>query len=1254
MSDLHDSPTGGPGNGTTEKGAGGSPGGSTLPPHSAGAAPERIGPYRILELISDLGGMGLVYLAEQEAPFRRRVAVKMIRPGLDSEEILARFESERQALAILDHPHIAKVFDAGTTPQGRSYFVMEYVPGLWITEYADKHRLDLRERLALFAQVCSAIHHAHQKGIIHRDVKPSNIIVAVVDGAPCVKVIDFGVAKATGMRLTERALLTHQGRAIGTPEYMSPEQAEMSGLDVDTTTDVYSLGVVLYELLVGALPFESRTLREAGYAAMQKIIREQDPPRPTLRLSSLGERADEIARQRRCDPPALHRQLRGDLEWIILRAMEKDRTRRYPSVSELAADLQRHLRDEPVVAGPPSTGYRLRKFARRNRPLVAAVAAVIAALALGLTISTSLFIRSERARTAAVYAGYLANIRAAAASLEEGEIREARRWLAGCPEDLRGWEWRHLWVRSDVSLQTIAAHRGVINAIAVSPDGRIIASAGADSVIRLWDGDTGRMLHELHGHEGGVAAVAFDPTGQLLASGSEDRSIGLWEVSSGRLVNGLLGHQGPIFSLSFSPDGKRLASAGTNTSALSNQELTIWNVASGQPQQTLFGVGHLVDYDPAGRWVVTLLEGNADRDAVLVDPSTGERVKRLESAVASIQWLRAGLGGERIYACSGGEVIAWDSRTGLRIRDYPALNRLPGWPDFYVHRAALGPSGDVFATASDHRSICLWQEEGRRLVSPLQGHEGAITALVAMPDGTRLVSAGSWDGALRMWDATANPATQLLAEAAGNAVGFAPDGGHMFAGSLPLNLRRSTVTPYEDRAIRVWDIVTGELVARFRGATGPIVALEVSHDGTRIATGGEERSLRIWDAHDGTCLRVIPAAHDLCLSLSFSPEGQRIVAAGYGWVQGWDAASGDSLFALHGGRFTAVVAHRPDGRRIAAALSDGVLFLDAASGDSLTRWDCGRCVALAWSPDGHWLAAGDDQGTIRLWDERAHHPVRELRGHDLRIRCLTFSPGGDRIASGSWDQTVRIWDPRTGAMLLTLRDVGWDVRAVAFSPDGATLASAGQDVCLWRTTPAAEGFEERRQAHLLRREAGPLVEALFLEKILADSVIAELEGRGGAALTPEVRETAVRMARVRGDDPAKLNEASWAIARIPGLARQRYDQALRLAEIAARLDPHDWSNLNTLGAALVRAGQSARGLEILSRSDSILVATGSGPSFWNAPFLAMAYLRLGRPAEARQALARARTVLRGTGFASADELEELRGYVREAEGMGVP
>jgi serine/threonine protein kinase/Flp pilus assembly protein TadD len=376
-----------------------------------------IGPYKLMEQIGE-GGMGLVFVAEQQQPVKRRVALKVIKPGMDSRQVIARFEAERQALAIMDHPHIAKVYDGGATPEGRPYFVMELVKGTPITDYCDQHRLSTRQRLELFLDVCHAVQHAHQKGIIHRDLKPSNVLVEVHDVQPVVKVIDFGIAKAMGQQLTDKTVYTAAAQMVGTPLYMSPEQAGLSSLDVDTRSDVYSLGVLLYELLTGTTPFDKETLRNAGYDEMRRIIREEEPPRPSGRLSTLEQAAlSTIAEKRSLEPRRLSQQLRGELDWIVMKALEKDRNRRYESASAFAADVQRYLEDEPVHACPPSKLYLLRKFVRRHRAGMGVAAGVLLAVLLG--VSSLLWWLQKRAGAAG---------EARVAVQEAHQLLEAERW----------------------------------------------------------------------------------------------------------------------------------------------------------------------------------------------------------------------------------------------------------------------------------------------------------------------------------------------------------------------------------------------------------------------------------------------------------------------------------------------------------------------------------------------------------------------------------------------------------------------------------------------------------------------------------------------------------------------------------------------------------------------------------------------------------------------------------------------------------
>src|SRR5262245_54229600 len=379
----------------------GAPGLPITTGHSSDEGPGSvIGPYKLLQQIGE-GGMGTVFMAEQSEPVKRKVALKIIKPGMDSRQVIARFEAERQALALMDHVNIARVFDGGTTENGRPYFVMELVHGVPITKYCDDNHLTPRQRLELFVLVCQALQHAHQKGIIHRDVKPSNVMITLYDGKPVPKVIDFGVAKATEQKLTERTLFTQYGTMVGTLEYMSPEQAEMSALGVDTRSDIYSLGVLLYELLTGSTPLTHTRVREASYAEILRVIKEEEPPRPSTRLCDSGEALASISANRHTEPAKLTKLVRGELDWIVMKCLEKDRNRRYETANGFAQDVQRYLADEPVQACPPSAGYRFRKFVRRNKGPVSAASLVALALVCAIIGSTWGLIRATDAEAAA-------------------------------------------------------------------------------------------------------------------------------------------------------------------------------------------------------------------------------------------------------------------------------------------------------------------------------------------------------------------------------------------------------------------------------------------------------------------------------------------------------------------------------------------------------------------------------------------------------------------------------------------------------------------------------------------------------------------------------------------------------------------------------------------------------------------------------------------------------------------------------------
>jgi serine/threonine protein kinase len=583
---------------------------AALPP-PADVIGTRVGPYKLLQQIGE-GGMGTVYMARQTEPVTRLVALKLIKPGMDSAAVLARFEAERQALALMDHPNIAKVLDAGTADTGRPYFVMELVKGVPLTRFCDEHRLTPRQRLDLFVPVCPAVQHAHQKGIIHRDLKPGNILVALYDGKPVPKVIDFGVAKAMGPQLTEHTLVTGFGAVVGTPEYMSPEQAELNQLDIDKRSDIYALGVLLYELLAGSPPFTRQELEKAGMLEMLRVIREREPPKPSTRLST-AEGLPTLAANRGTEPAKLTRLVRGELDWIVMKALEKDRNRRYEMANGLAMDVERYLHDQPVQACPPSAWYRFRKFARRNKGILASVGLVALALVIGTVVSVWQAIQATGARNATrdqlrltqqaedsatqrLYRALVAQARASRLSRRIGQRFEALEALTEAVKIARGMSLPRtdfLNLRNETIACLALPDLRVAKEWDGFPDGSLnvhfadsleryarVDRQGAVSVRRVAD-DT-EICH-LGGMGPGESSIVLSPDGNFLAHARASQ-LELWNVSGAEPVRPLAG---PTAAFGFSPD--ILHAAFTLFGELSLA--VMWKDTTGLPEAELADLG---------------------------------------------------------------------------------------------------------------------------------------------------------------------------------------------------------------------------------------------------------------------------------------------------------------------------------------------------------------------------------------------------------------------------------------------------------------------------------------------------------------------------------------------------------------------------------------------------------------------------------------------------------------------------------------
>lgn len=574
----------------------------------------QIGPYIIREQLGE-GGMGVVYVAEQQEPVRRHVALKIIKPGMDSKEVLARFDAERQALATMSHPNIAKILDGGTTQAGRPFFVMELVKGVSITKFCDNQKLNLRERLELFVTVCQAVQHAHLKGIIHRDLKPSNILVELHDVTATPKVIDFGVAKAIHHRLTQNTIYTRFSQMIGTPQYMSPEQAQLSGMDIDTRSDVYSLGVVMYELLTGSTPF-GKSLAAAGYDEMRRIIQEDEPPRPSCRISTLKAEAPSTLAERQSTGTRQWQQVERELDWIVMKALEKDRDRRYESASAMAQDIRRYLNDEPVEAFPPSATYRLRKFASRHMTMIVTTGLVAAALLIGTTVSIwqaheandarqladQRFSEADKQRQNAVRAAqqaqrneefsqqlvYAADIKLAALAWQTGDVSRFTSLLdrhspVADKIDRRGFEWRYLQQFGTTNFCNIATQTGGSCVVRYSPDGKYLVTGRTDGTVCFWDGQSHKVLSIQRGHEGLVRGIDFASDGNRMASIGDDGMIRLWDLAEQKQIRSFQAHDNHGFRVFFVLDGELLASCGEDSS------VKLWNASTGEALDELEG-----------------------------------------------------------------------------------------------------------------------------------------------------------------------------------------------------------------------------------------------------------------------------------------------------------------------------------------------------------------------------------------------------------------------------------------------------------------------------------------------------------------------------------------------------------------------------------------------------------------------------------------------------------------------------------------
>jgi len=1027
----------------------------------------RIGRYKLLEKVGE-GGYGVVYVAKQEEPVRRRVALKVIKPGMDTRQVVARFEAERQALAMMDHPNIAKVLDAGATEQGRPYFVMELVRGIRITEYADQNHLDTPQRLELFVQVCSAVQHAHQKGIIHRDIKPSNILVTLHDGVPVPKVIDFGIAKALEGRLTELTLYTELRQFIGTPAYMSPEQAEMSGLDVDTRSDIYSLGVLLYELLTGKTPFDPKELISRGLDEVRRTLREVEPMRPSTRLSTLAN-ADlsEVAKCHHTEAPRLLALVRGDLDWIAMKCLEKDRTRRYETANGLGMDVRRFLQHEPIVARPPSAIYQIRKFVQRHQIAFTAASIVVLALVLGLSSTTWALVREHIARReaetlrkaeqqqrvraeaeelAARRFSYASDLNLAQQALAANNLGRARELLErNRPRpgqlDLRGWEWRYLWrqCRSD-SLFTLFRGPDSILVSALVQNNRKAIIRNTWGKTEVWDITSRTKLAELEGYGSG-RELAASRKGDLVAFGATNGAgaavITIRNVDSNSTV-ATIADTGDAGSIVFSPDGTMLAIY------TSSHGVRLWTAADSQTSSFCAARGGggayqgIVTFSPDGK---ALAVGDTDGKIRVFDLATKNEKLVLNASSDGITALAFSPDGSLLASGSGyseKEIRLWDLSNGKHTVD---LLGHTSW----ITALVFTPDSKTLVSASGDQTIRLWDVLRRQQKDLLRGHQSEIYTLSVANDGSMAVS-GSKDGEVCLWDLTGSHSTPayFVAPKRVHLAKFSPDG-------------NTLASVNADGSVSLWDPKSFTELNEIRQLGKKNWALAFSPGGERIVTSDLSGRLKVWDLSSQKEVTNFTAYDSGFWPGPFLARGKELHVFDFSsGVQRWDTHSWKKLasWPMHPNVTKANVS--PDERVVASGYADGMICLWALlDGRELARFKAHSrwITAIQFSFDSRTLFTGSEDGLVKLWDRTTQRELAVLKGHLLGVHSIALSTDGQRLASGSdAEEAIKIWDLNTRQELLNLNGEGSAFHDTDFSPNGSSLVSINSQGALhiWR------------------------------------------------------------------------------------------------------------------------------------------------------------------------------------------------------------
>ncbi len=1012
------------------------------------AAGQRVGAYELVRPLAS-GGMGSVWLARRaDESFQAVAALKLIKRGMDTDDILARFRAERQVLANLRHPNIAALLDGGATDDGRPYLVMEYVDGEPIDRYCRARGLSIRRRVELFRSVCAAVEHAHRATVVHRDIKPANILVTT-DGTP--KLLDFGIAKVVTQN--EKGEATATRHRILTPGYASPEQVR--GEPITTATDVYSLGVVLYELLTCRRPYDVAT---DSPAALERAICETEPPRPSTAVVR-GPAPED-------DRRAAQRQLAGDLDTIVLTALRKEPERRYGSVTQLSEDLRRYLEGLPVSARPDTVRYRAGKFVRRNKVLVGSGFLVLASLIAGLAVSTVLYLHARRAKDAetvqrdiaqgeareaerqrglAEWRAYSAQIGAALGALRAGDVVGARSSLNQTLPELRGWEYRYALGQLDASTDRFVAHGAWLYGLAVSPDQTTLATSADDGTVRLWDRPTHALRTSLPFFNSSVGNIAFSPDGTLLAIPTGARQLMLWDLAMEREFQRLGGHSTQVRAVAFSPDGLRLVTGSTDGTAI------LWTRPTPR--------------DPFARAATLGASHTGDIEADRVNQVRGVAFSPDGNTVATVNF--------------DGIARLWDGRTGTHRADLAGHQA-------GIYTAAFSPDGRQLVTTSLDRTLRLWSVEGAGTAKVLRGHTERVVNAVFSPDG-RVIASASWDRSIRLWDAQSGEPIATLLGHENNVFGlaFTADSRTLYSDGIDGTVR-SWAIPESWEAPEVGDTrralsvlvgpgwrAVGLSVSASRLSPG-VYAWDSDHNRpgaplllaadelTAAASGGDVIAAAMPDGiialtriPSDAAPRRLSADRQRIRALAVSPDGQRLLCgADDGHIRLWDAASSaqladwtDSVGPVRAITFT------PDGEGLAAVYERGSCITRPFSGGALRRVNLpGEGSALAFSPDGRTLAvaSGIQQQQIALLAWPSLERLATLRGHTNTVQGLAFSPDTNRLASVSMDHTVRIWDPQRAMEAATLYGHEYGVFSVAWDGDALLTGAADGRIRVWK------------------------------------------------------------------------------------------------------------------------------------------------------------------------------------------------------------